>query len=78
MVQKGSFVGIIGSNGAGKSTLVKAIANQVFFTGMIKKTDKVSVHLQDNAYPNTVGCQTILYCVKPSVELHNTKRWEYL
>lgn len=59
-IEKGDIVGIIGGNGAGKSTLVKALTNQIQYKGELDKPKSVAVHCQENAYPTTVSCQTIL------------------
>lgn len=59
-IQGNDIVGIIGANGAGKSTLIKALTNQVAYTGNIEKPKDVAVHLQENPYPNVLTCQTIM------------------
>ena len=59
-IQENDIVGIIGPNGAGKSTLIKAITNQVVYTGRIKKPKDVAVHLQENPYPTVLSCQSIM------------------
>ena len=59
-IADGDIVGIIGRNGAGKSTLIKALTDQVAYTGQIDKPADIAVHLQENHYPDTVTCQTIL------------------
>lgn len=59
-IQGNDIVGIIGANGAGKSTLIKALTNQVAYTGNIEKPKEVAVHLQENPYPNVLTCQTIM------------------
>lgn len=59
-IQGNDIVGIIGANGAGKSTLIKALTNQVAYTGNIEKPKDIAVHLQENPYPNVLTCQTIM------------------
>lgn len=59
-IQGNDIVGIIGANGAGKSTLIKALTNQLAYTGNIEKPKDVAVHLQENPYPNVLTCQTIM------------------
>lgn len=59
-IQENDIVGIIGANGAGKSTLIKALTNQVAYTGYIEKPENIAVHLQENPYPNILTCQTIM------------------
>ncbi|WP_294977089.1 ABC transporter ATP-binding protein [uncultured Leuconostoc sp.] len=54
------IVGIVGGNGAGKSTLIKALTNQVTYSGVINKPNRIAVHLQENSYPDTVNCRSIL------------------
>ena len=60
VIDTNDTVGVIGSNGSGKSTLIKALTNQVSFQGTIEKPAKIAVHLQENSYPNTVNCLTIM------------------
>lgn len=60
IVDAHDIVGIVGSNGAGKSTLIKALTNQVAYTGKIVKPGQIAVHLQENNYPAIVTCRTIL------------------
>ena len=59
-IKKNEIVGIIGANGAGKSTLIKALTNQVSYTGYIEKPKSIAVHMQENPYPNILTCQTIM------------------
>lgn len=54
------IVGIVGGNGAGKSTLIKALTNQVTYSGVINRPSRIAVHLQENNYPDTVNCRSIL------------------
>ena len=61
--EPGDHIGIIGSNGAGKSTLIQAILGLLPYQGTIRsKVDpqKMSVHLQENMYVNTVSVKMIL------------------
>lgn len=59
-IKENDFVGVIGANGAGKSTLIKALTDQVRYTGFIEKPKNIAVHLQENSYPNVLTCQTIM------------------
>lgn len=69
----GDIVGIMGRNGAGKSTLIKAITNQVNYSGDIDKPARIAVHLQENHYPDTVSCQSILEGLLQTTYRHDQK-----
>lgn len=61
--EKGERIGVIGSNGAGKSTLVKAILGLISYEGRIVtqlKPEQIAVHMQANAYVNTMPVRNIM------------------
>lgn len=72
-IDEKEIIGVIGGNGAGKSTLIKALTNQVKYEGLLERPKSVAVHLQENAYPTTVNCQTILEGLLKTSYPKNTK-----
>lgn len=79
--EKGERIGVIGSNGAGKSTLVKALLGLVDYQGRIVtqlKPEQMAVHMQSNAYANTMPVRRILETILDTNVRDNSKLQELI
>ncbi len=80
-IQRGEKVGIIGSNGAGKTTLIKAILGLISYEGSIRTSiprGEIAVHMQQNAYVDTVTVKTIMEMVLGCGLKHHAKAMELI